>query len=600
MQSQASNITDSAVVDMTTRAVTVANQFSGVMRVMNTTANGLSVQGLECGSCWLSQDLTNAFAEQNGTRQFVVAVTNHHVVGGSRTVNCNYHFNNIPVLAYVVVTDHQNDIALLAMDVTDLQARAQGRFDVQDILMPASDVEFSPASTMKCQCVGFPFGRDGITVTSGVLGAYTMTGQKLNIVASIPVNPGNSGGCAVYKGGVMGTNTAVSTMGLNNETYITPVRYALALASMLRMPQLRQTLNAQYVQHFDAHAHTSGCLGFKECGTPLNTQEWLEKHAGVGDHVLYERLGSHTCSSEVDVTPCADCVAGRPTPNCAPSMTLRAFPTQWNKMHTWCPSGVFAAVNAQYKQAGFQSPYPAATRSGVFVTKVYKHEPALQAGDYIMGVRAPGNDISPIDSFGMIPNGRPYHTVIEFNPYQPVKLYVARKGEENVLEIEYTYTTVSLDKLPNVHSATLGPALQPIQIGGVMLQPLSTELATRFKHTKYLDEMANELVFVVVNVVPNTPEWMVLHVTPGSLCTKVNHVKFCEQPNLVGNTPKAAMETAMKNAFTDGYISLTFETRNMKTGKMREVCQMHLMKPQAAQTPNMGAMMQQFSECLHV
>lgn len=595
-----SNITESALVDMTTKSVNVENQFSGVMRVMNTTANGASVQGLECGSCWLSQDLTNAFCELNDTRQFAVAVTNHHVVGGSRTVNCNYHFNNIPVLAYVIVTDHQNDIALLAMDVTDLQARAQGRFDVDDILMPASDVEFSPASTMKCQCVGFPFGRSGITVTSGVLGAYTMTGQKLNIVASIPVNPGNSGGCAVYKGGVMGINTAVSTMGLNNETFITPVRYALALAPMMRMPEVRQTLNVQHAQHFDDHAHASGCLGFKECGTPLNTQEWLEKHSGVGDHVLYERLASHTCGAEIDVTPCADCVAGEPVHTCAPSIALRAFPAQWNKLHNWCPSGVFASVNAEYMQAGFESPYPAATRSGVFVTKVHDHEPALQAGDYIMGVRTPGNDILPIDSFGMMPNGRPYHTELQFNPLKPVKLYVARKGEQSVLEIEYTYKTVSLEKLPNVHSAALGPALNPFQIGGVMMQPLSSELATRFGHAEYLDEKADELVFVVVNVVPNTPEWMVLHITPGSLCTKVNHAKFIEQPNMLGKTPQAAIETAMKNAVSDGYISLTFETRNMKTGKMKEVCQVHLLKPmEASQTP-MGSMTQQFKERLHV
>ena len=134
-----------------------------------------------------------------------------------------------------------------------------------------------------------------------------------------------------------------------------------------------------------------------------------------------------------------------------------------------------------------------------------------------------------------------------------------------------------------------------------MLQPLSSELATRFGHAEYLGEKSDELVFVVVNVVPNTSEWMVLHVTPGSLCTKINHKKFSEQPNLLGNTPKAAMDTVMKNAFSDGYMNLTFETRNMKTGEMEEVCQMHLLKPQeASSATNVGNMATRLKERLHV
>ena len=121
-----------------------------------------------------------------------------------------------------------------------------------------------------------------------------MIGHKLVIVSAIPVNPGNSGGAAVFKGGVVGINTAVSTMGLNNETHITPVRYALALAPMMNMPKVTYAVMEQHAQHFDEHVMATGCLGFKKCGTPMNTREWLEKHSSVGDHVLYERLATHT------------------------------------------------------------------------------------------------------------------------------------------------------------------------------------------------------------------------------------------------------------------------------------------------------------------
>ena len=213
-----------------------------------------------------------------------------------------------------------------------------------------------------------------------------------------------------------------------------------------------------------------------------------------------------------------------------------------------------------------------------------------------MGVRTPGNDIMPVDSFGMMPNGRPYHTEMQFNPLKPVKLYVARKNEPSELEIEYVFNTVSLDKLPNVHSAALGPMLSPFQIGGVMLQPLSSEFASQFGHAEYLEDKSDELVFVVVSAVPGSPEWNVLHITPGSLCTKVNHVKFDKQPNLTGNTPKDAIETAMKNAVNDECVNETFETRDTKTGKMQEVCQMHLLTP-PQQTQQM-TLQDQFQSCV--
>ena len=113
---------------MTVQRVEHDNQFAGVMRVMNTTSNGMSVQGLEVWIVLVVQDLTESFRTMNSTNQYVIAVTNHHVVGGSRTVNCNYHFNNIPAFAYVVATDHKNDIALLALDVHPTAAARRRAF----------------------------------------------------------------------------------------------------------------------------------------------------------------------------------------------------------------------------------------------------------------------------------------------------------------------------------------------------------------------------------------------------------------------------------------------------------------------------------------
>jgi len=534
-------------------------EYPGVMRVLNTKASGNSVAGLEAGTCWMSNELTKVYNERNGNTD-IIAVTNHHVVGESPVVMCNFHFNRTPVLAQIVLINHENDLALLRMSRADLCSRAGDR-NVDEMLLPFSDVDAAHDS-LRCKTVGFPFGtpfqtRNECNVISG--GA---SGMKFHLNSDAAINPGNSGGPIMYEGAVLGVSTAVEQHELNNVSLHKPVALVRSLIPYLGHDAF--TAHAQKVEHTMLHPHVqeTGCLGFKD-GEPVQVAAWLSANRGVGDHVLMERLRDHVHSHEekcgasckIDTTLCAACINGAPTAACLSGNTTNYV--VFNKMFE-------VSSTLMSKNQNARKVYPAATKSGVFISNVYSHEP-VQLGDYLMGISVNGIR-HEVDSYGMLTNGRPYFTAIKYNPEKDIRLHIARKHISNEIIVPYKYTTVNPENLPAVHSASLVPTMGPLTVGGITMVGMNTELATQFGHADYLDSKANDIAFAVVGVHPTSEEWVVQNITPGAVCTMANYKLFHEW----GNTSQAAWQAVGEQISKDQSVILSFKMRDLQSGEMKQ------------------------------
>lgn len=535
-------------------------EYPGVMRVLNTKASGNSVAGLEAGTCWMSRELTDAYNRVNGNTD-IIAVTNHHVVGESPVVMCNFHFNRTPVLAQVVLVNHENDLALLRMARADLCMRA-GHRELDAMPLPFSDVN-AEHDSLRCKTVGFPFGtpfqtRNECNVISG-----SAVGGKFHLNSDAAINPGNSGGPLMYEGAVLGVNTAVVQHELNNVSLHKPVALVRSLIPYLGHDAFAS--HAQEVEHelLRPHVHETGCLGFKDDGTPLQVAAWLEANKGVGDHVLMERLRDHVHSHEhecgdtckIDTTLCAACVSGSPTPACLAGNTTNYV--VFNKVFD-------VSSTLMSKNPNARKVYPAATKPGVFISKVYKHEPVMM-GDYLMGISVNGVR-HDVDCYGMLANGKPYFTAIKYNSEKEVMLHLARKNVANELNVPYTYTTVDPSKLPAVHSASLVPTMGPVQVGGITMVGMNTELATQFGHADYLDSKSNDVAFAVVGVHPSSEEWVVQNIVPGAVCTMANHKPFHEW----GKTQLEAWQAVGQSIQQEQSVILSFKMRDLQTGVMKQ------------------------------
>ena len=78
----------------------MAQKIYGVVRVLNTLKQGISVAGLEAGSAVLSKAATDLAAEFYPNA--IIAVTNMHVVGEAKSVAINFHFSEVPIPASVL------------------------------------------------------------------------------------------------------------------------------------------------------------------------------------------------------------------------------------------------------------------------------------------------------------------------------------------------------------------------------------------------------------------------------------------------------------------------------------------------------------------
>jgi serine protease Do len=126
-------------------------------------------------------------------------LTNNHVVKGAETINVTFH-DGRELLAKVIGTDPQSDLAVIKVDAKDLPAITfadSGKIEVGDRVL----------------AVGNPFGLSE-TVTSGMVSGLGRTAMGLAyedfIQTDAAINPGNSGGALVdVEGRLVGINTAI-------------------------------------------------------------------------------------------------------------------------------------------------------------------------------------------------------------------------------------------------------------------------------------------------------------------------------------------------------------------------------------------------------
>lgn len=127
-------------------------------------------------------------------------LTNHHVVESADEIQVALH-DGRSLLAKVVGTDPETDLAVLKIDATSLPAITFSQSDKASI----GDVVLA---------IGDPFGV-GQTVTMGIISALGRSHLGINtfedfIQTDAAINPGNSGGALIdTKGGLIGINSAI-------------------------------------------------------------------------------------------------------------------------------------------------------------------------------------------------------------------------------------------------------------------------------------------------------------------------------------------------------------------------------------------------------
>jgi serine protease DegS len=135
-----------------------------------------------------------------GNQGFIL--TNHHVIDQATEILVLLH-DGREALAKLVGTDPESDLAVLKIDLDNLQAIAIG--DPSQAMV--GDVVLA---------IGNPYGF-GQTVTQGIISATGRYGLRLStyenyIQTDAAINPGNSGGALVdAQGRLLGINTAIFT-----------------------------------------------------------------------------------------------------------------------------------------------------------------------------------------------------------------------------------------------------------------------------------------------------------------------------------------------------------------------------------------------------
>jgi Do/DeqQ family serine protease len=150
-------------------------------------------------------------------------LTNNHVVEAADEIEVSLS-DGKKLLATVVGSDPETDLAVLHVDATDLPATTFGSSDtlrVGDIVL----------------AIGNPFGF-GQTVTAGIVSALGRSGLGINVFENFiqtdaAINPGNSGGALVdASGNLVGINTAIfsrngGSMGIGFATPVSTAKVVL-------------------------------------------------------------------------------------------------------------------------------------------------------------------------------------------------------------------------------------------------------------------------------------------------------------------------------------------------------------------------------------
>ena len=154
-------------------------------------------------------------------------VTNNHVVEGATSVTVKL-YNGDEYDAEVVGTDEMNDVALLKIDATGLQAVTIGDSDQIEV-------------GEEVIAIGNPLGELTFTMTAGVVSALdreiNTDGKPINMLQTdVAINSGNSGGALFdMNGNVIGITSAKYSGSTSSGASIEGISFAIPINDALRV-----------------------------------------------------------------------------------------------------------------------------------------------------------------------------------------------------------------------------------------------------------------------------------------------------------------------------------------------------------------------------
>ena len=154
-------------------------------------------------------------------------VTNNHVVEGATSVTVKL-YNGEEYDAEIVGTDEMNDVALLKIDATGLQAVTIGDSDQIEV-------------GEEVIAIGNPLGELTFTMTAGVVSALdreiNTDGKPINMLQTdVAINSGNSGGPLFYmNGNVIGITSAKYSGSTSSGASIEGISFAIPINDALRV-----------------------------------------------------------------------------------------------------------------------------------------------------------------------------------------------------------------------------------------------------------------------------------------------------------------------------------------------------------------------------
>jgi serine protease DegS len=161
-------------------------------------------------------------------------LTNNHVIAGADAIQVML-YDGRSANAVVIGTDSATDLAVLKVDLPDLQPISLGDSDsarVGDVVL----------------AIGNPLGF-GHSVTQGIVSALGRFGLQLNtyedyIQTDATIHLGNSGGALIdTRGRLLGINTLIYTAGNQTENASTGIGISLAIPESLAMFVMQDLIN---------------------------------------------------------------------------------------------------------------------------------------------------------------------------------------------------------------------------------------------------------------------------------------------------------------------------------------------------------------------
>ena len=156
-------------------------------------------------------------------------VTNHHVIENATSIKIKGGYLGMAALdATVAITDRNNDLCLLKVDLPTVSSLTPIAYGFDDALAKAGESVF---------CMGYPLtplmGSE-IKTTNGIISSSTgYQGDVSTYQVSSPVQPGNSGGPLINESGnVIGIINA-KIPGAENVTYAVKLSYLHNLIALL-------------------------------------------------------------------------------------------------------------------------------------------------------------------------------------------------------------------------------------------------------------------------------------------------------------------------------------------------------------------------------